>query len=257
MNVSYQIDTFDSRSPAPAETLAFLHRALLPKSPLVRLGQRFLKRFYYRKLPAGGLIFGAVATVNDAPAGFIVATEDSLGFMNTAIRRYWPALICESALSVLTSREVLRALPETCGLLKARASENAETKGVRSETSAGRVPVSMPQRCGEILSFGVLPEFQTPAFLRDARVNIADDLLTIAMQRMDQAGILNVRAVVDADNRPAMFFYNCRGWVLKKVTDSGWSRDVVEFLHTTEPIPAVGAVKTSTAASGKFQHVSA
>ncbi|NJO12551.1 MAG: hypothetical protein HC872_02790 [Gammaproteobacteria bacterium] len=79
--VRYSLVPFGAASPAPAADLAYLHAQLLPHSPVALLGPDFMQKFYYSALPRLGLIFGAVAYVDEAPAGFIVATADSSGFM--------------------------------------------------------------------------------------------------------------------------------------------------------------------------------
>ena len=53
--------------PRPAADLADLHRTLLPTSPLLLLGRRFLEDFYYGVVPDEGLAFGTVAYENGRP----------------------------------------------------------------------------------------------------------------------------------------------------------------------------------------------
>ncbi|MFN8708806.1 MAG: hypothetical protein ACK50J_19165, partial [Planctomyces sp.] len=61
--VDFRMVDFDEYQAAPVNVLAELHSRILPTSPLVRLGHRFMEKFYYNVLPEGGLIFGAIAYV--------------------------------------------------------------------------------------------------------------------------------------------------------------------------------------------------
>jgi ribosomal protein S18 acetylase RimI-like enzyme len=204
---------FDEYQAAPVNVLAELHSRILPTSPLVRLGHRFMEKFYYNILPKGGLIFGAIAYVNETPAAFIVATHDSSGFIRSTIRRYWLRMAYECGMS----------------LLKARLAEWRH----RSKHSVPKFKAPIPHG-GEILSIGTLPDYQTPKFLRETKLNMASELLNFAVNRLQDSGTKVIRCVVDADNKPAQFFYHCRGWRRESAPDSGWKVPVVEFVLRNE-----------------------
>ena len=89
MSVQYELRPYGAGSMAPANDLARLHSALLPDSPVARLGRRFL-RTYYESLPRADCLFGAVAYADGDPVGFVAATEDSDGFMRDGLRRELP-----------------------------------------------------------------------------------------------------------------------------------------------------------------------
>ena len=75
--VDYRIVPFGGGVLPNARHIAELHAELLPRSPLTKLGVGFMERFYYKRLPKQGLIFGAIAYVDGHPAGFVSATYDS------------------------------------------------------------------------------------------------------------------------------------------------------------------------------------
>jgi hypothetical protein len=127
---------FGEGEPAPASDLAELHRKLLPSSPLLLLGRRFLEDFYYGVVPEEGLAFGTVAYENGRPVAFVVATGDSNGFLATAIKRRWKSL------ASITVRHP--------------PSPRAAWQALRLLASRGRDRDTEPD-LGEILSLGVLP----------------------------------------------------------------------------------------------------
>ena len=212
MSPSYRIEIFHRHASVPAGILATLHAELLPRSPLAKLGLRFMERFYYTDLPRQGYIFGAVAYVENAPAGFIVATDDSNGFMKNALRRLWNRLVLELGLSIVLTPRIIGSLWEVLTLMRAR------------ETVESRQPE------GEILSMGVLPVYQESLFVRKTGLHIANDLFQKIMEQLQTRSLAVVRAVVDADNKPAQFFYHGMGWRLETGNSSGWKESVVEFV---------------------------
>jgi len=223
----FRIVAFDNHQTAPSGLLAELHSRILPTSPLVRLGHRFMEKFYYEVLPENGLIFGAVAYLGEQPAAFVVATDDSSGFIRRAIRRCWLKMTYECCVSLLTNPRVLKGVPEALALTKARFTEWRH----RSRHSQPEIEATISDsNGGEILSIGTLPEFQTPKFHRDTRLNLAEELLKFAVNRLQNNGTPVVRCIVDADNKPAQFFYHSRGWRRQAASNAGWKVPVVEFV---------------------------
>ena len=212
MPPAYRLAPFDAAHPAPAAALARLQADLLPTSPLSLLGPRFLERVYYALLPTADLIFGAVAYVDERPVGFIVATADAAGFMGAAIRRWWWRLGAVLATSIVLDPARLAAVWEA----------------VRIMRGFGPAPGGDPG--GEMLTFGVLPEYLAPRFVRETGLRLSADLFDCAQEQVAARGVRVVRAIVDADNLPAKFFYKNRGWVLDRTGVPGWRTETVEFI---------------------------
>ena len=213
MPPAYRLAPFDAAHPAPARTLAQLQMALLPTSPLALLGPRFLERFYYRLLPSADLIFGAIAYVDDRPAGCIVGTADADGFMAAAIRRWWWRLGGVLATSVLLAPARIGAVWEAWRIMRHAA------------------PAATSGPCGEMLTFGVLTDFRSAAFIKKTGLHIASDLFDDALAQMRARNTTSVRAIVDADNTAAKLFYLGRGWTLARTGVPGWLADTVEFVR--------------------------
>jgi ribosomal protein S18 acetylase RimI-like enzyme len=168
--------------------------------------------FYYSRLPRQGLIFGAVAYVAEQPAGFVAATVNAAGFMRTALLRNWIRLPRLLGMAVLRDPRRLRTLACVSRL-------------VRRGTSGPAEPVS-----GEILSLGVLPPYREPHFVRESGLRISTDLVDYAVQRLCDAGVSFIRALVAASNTPAKLLYASLGWAPSPQADTGWPHRVVEFL---------------------------
>ena len=190
--------------------VAELHATLLPRSPVVKLGQPFMEGFYYRCLPQDGLIGGAIAYVTGRPAGFITATECPAEFMMSALRRHGPRVVAILAWTILSQPARFNAIREA----------KRVNRGVRRVSPRGH---------GELLSFGVLPEYRNSRYIAQTGLRLADVLLSQALQYLRSRGATTVRAVVDADNLEALLFYRARGWALSSGSARGWSNETVQF----------------------------
>ena len=197
---------------AQARDLAALHTELLGHSPLVLMGPGFVEDFYYTVLPAEGYIGGSLAYVDGKPAGFIVATGDPNGFMSKAMQRHWLRI------STILLKTVLRRPGRIAGLIEARRIQS----NVKAENYGPEV--------GELLSFGVLPEYRKRAFVKASGLQIGADLLSRATAALATEGKTRIRAIVDKDNLEAQFFYRGQGWRVGLADVKGWSVPTMEFL---------------------------
>lgn len=211
MSVTYEIRPFDDANKPDTASLGKLHRTLLPHSPAALLGPSFLSDFYYSKLPARGLIFGAVAYIDTEPAGFIVATADSAGFMHKGMRSDWPSLALVGLKSVLSPRR-LGAIWEAAQIMR------------HLEAPRGG------QIVGELLSFGVLAQYRGREFMRAQNLRIGLDLQRVAVDQVRARGVGVVRAIVDSDNLEARLFYRGAAWTPGADKVPGWRKETVEYL---------------------------
>lgn len=212
MKFEYRIEPFSENTPVSAQDIALLHAELLPRSPIAELGSRFMKRFYYNDLPREGYIFGAVAYVDGCPAGFVVATCDSSGFMKTALRQLWWKFAWEMCTSILLHPQCIRSIWETLNIMRSRKT----------------VETDKPE--GEILSFGVLSNYLGSRFIYKTGLHVADDLFHEVINQLQTKDLSLVRAIVDADNSPAQLFYRGLGWTLEQSKIPGWKIPSVEFV---------------------------
>ena len=208
---SYSIKAIGDGEPVPAGDLRTLHFSLLPHSPVVLLGPRFVEHFYYPKLVEMGLLFGAIAYWDDRPVGFIAVTQDASGFMGRAIKRHPIKLAWTMLVSVLADPRRLAALYEALQIMRNR--EPAET----SE------PVA------ELLSFGVIEEFRSAGFARKTGVKVGRDLFGKAIEQLRERGVATVAALVDQDNKEVCLMYRAMGWTVHDPDVKGWKTPQIEF----------------------------
>jgi ribosomal protein S18 acetylase RimI-like enzyme len=195
-----------------AVDLAFLHATLLPHSPVALLGREFMAGFYYRTLPRLRLICGHVAYIADRPAGFIAATHDSSGFMQQALRLEFFTLARVMLGSVLRDPRRVAAIWEAVQIMR------------------GLPRADPADHAGELLSFGVLPEYRSRDFLLRTRLRLSQDLLAATLEQLRARGVNLVRVIVDADNLEARMFYLGSGWQPGRDAVPGWRKKTVEFL---------------------------
>jgi len=203
----YELRKFGVGAPPNVRDISRLHAALLPHSPLTRLGARFREQFYYKDLPEMGLIFGALAYVGGRAAGFISATCDSDGFMGAALarKRSKVAWIVATALAADPRR-----LAAVCEVVRIKRDRERSTESVCK---------------GEILSLGVLPEYRSGSGL-----SIARDLAEAVLKVFQARGVTRVCAVVDADNEPSLRFFQKLGFRVGRAPLPGWRRPSVEIV---------------------------
>ena len=129
-----------------------------------------MEQFYYQRLPANGVVFGAVAYVEDRPAGFAAATANSAGFIRAAVARHRVELARVLVISLLESSDRMNA-----------ARHLLRFSGRRQQPRKA-------DTAGEILSFGVLPDFLSPSFVAATRLRIALDLFDHVMTALRTKG---------------------------------------------------------------------
>ena len=191
---------------------ADLHAELLARSPVARMGKQFMRDVYYGALVAADLAVAHVAYVDDEPAGFLTATNDPERFMSRGLmRRPWRTG-WGLALSLLSRPTRVAVLWETLTL-------NASRQAVDTSPT------------GELLSFGVREPYRRPAFIRSRGIRVGQSLLDAAIAALKARGAQRARAIVDADNLPAQFFYRGAGWELGNPTVKGWAVPTCEFVR--------------------------
>ena len=191
---SYRIVPFDKDTQVPVRDLSELQAQLISRGTVALLGQRFMERFYYRFLPSDGSIFGYVAYVDDKPAGLIVATSDTAGFMKKVVCRHWPSLMW-----ILTTSVVLNPFRWRDAYLGWRLLRN-------------RPEITTTGQTGEILTIGVLPEYRDSDFVGQSGIRIGADFLDRALADFRARGVRQLRVCIEADNKEVKLFYLARGW---------------------------------------------
>jgi len=205
-------EIFDCDNISDSKSLAYLHRKLLPHSPVALLGEGFMENFYYSDLPRLGLIRGFTVFVNDKPAGFIVATEDPSGFLMEGLKKKWLKLMIV--------------------MIKAIAQEPSRLSSVwEAYQIISKLPSSAKKLdSGELLSFGVLPEYSKITMQKSLGQNISKVLVEMTVEQLVKNNCTEIRAVVDKDNLVAKMFYHGLGWAVSDEIVNGWKVPTMQFV---------------------------
>jgi ribosomal protein S18 acetylase RimI-like enzyme len=170
-----------------------LHANLLPESPVVQLGLTFLESFYYKRLVADRLVRCDLYYHDRVAAGFIAYTHQPKDFMSCGLRHHWPWLAMVLAGSVARNPARTKTILEVLTMMRSRKQELPDGAG------------------GEILSFGVLPDFRGMEFIRRTGRRISMELFESAKEFFRQRNIQSFRMLVAASNREALLFYHALG----------------------------------------------
>ena len=217
--VDYRIVPFGGGVLPNARHIAELHAELLPRSPLTKLGVGFMARFYYKRLPKQGLIFGAIAYVDGHPAGFVSATYDSDRLVRRAFRWNWLRLSWVLATSLPRPSRVV-GLFEGMGIFRSR---DRKAKAAEVEYSGGGPT-------GEVLSIGVRKLFRSPDFKIQTGLQIGKDLMVGAMAGFQKSELVRARLIVDASDIAAQGFFRSLGWQPRRRNVPGWLTASTEFI---------------------------
>lgn len=137
------IETLNPRNTADVNAVADLHLQFLGDSPIVGLGQRFLRRFFYTKLVADGSVIVTICRHEGRIVGYISYTPDPLGFMARGVRRHFVYLCWLMTVSLLERPALLKGILLALKFMRERGSAPQAEPGL-----------------GEVISLVSRPEFQ-------------------------------------------------------------------------------------------------
>ena len=199
------IENLDPRCAADVDSVALLHEAYLADSPVVKMGKRFIREFYYSKLVECGLIGCSVCRVDGRVVGCISYTAHPMDFMGSGLRRYFFSLCWTMLRSVTARPAMLKEILLTLRVMRSRGHESQEM-----DTSG----------LGEALSLAVLPDFQN-YLPPGGRSRLAFRLFETALERMRAQGVNRVYLWVQPANRAANLMYSTMGCPFEKITRMG------------------------------------
>lgn len=186
----------DPHDPGQLEAIAELHEVTLPESVPVQLGRRFMTRFYFPRLVAGGLAAGDLYRFEGKWAGYNLYTKFPHTMLREAIRRHFWFLCGFMPTVFLANPRALLAVP----------------KMLRNQGGFPELP-----RTGYFLTFAVHPDF------RGCQVDgkrISTHLMESMLDYFRQAGCEGVEATVARSNERAIAFYRSCGF---RVEDRGFA----------------------------------
>jgi ribosomal protein S18 acetylase RimI-like enzyme len=192
--------TFRIRQVTPTDAqgldiIAALHMELLPFGPMTKFGQRLIRDICYAAPLRKGLVKLAIAEVDGQPAGFIGYSDNSELFYHSLIRGNLLQASWVMMFSLLQRPRRILGVPRALQVMLSRNNLLQEFEKLRQE----------------VIVFAVRPEFLTPAFVRRTGLRVGAQLINHAFDYFRRNGVKQVRMIVDASNRPVLFFYSSLG----------------------------------------------
>ncbi len=202
MGVSF----LDPDNAVDVDRVAALYEQHLPTSPVVRLGSRFLREFFFSRLARDGLLGCLVCKVDGRVVAFLSWTDHPSDFIGRGIKRHVVSLSWIMIRSILARPAFVRELLATMRMVSRRAGDSGT-----SSDEPGTI---------EAISLVVPPEFQrhvAPGGTSRLTVRLVQALAEHARAR----GIRKVLYVVQPTNPASCIFFSAMGCDFEKRTYAG------------------------------------
>lgn len=182
-----------------------LHMELLDYGPMAGLGSRFIRDVGYRLHMAEDVLRVALCRVGGEPAGFVAYTAQSIGFHRQSLGAHWLRVSWVLTLSLL---EDPRRLGNLLRALKVIVSR-------RREVRRGKDPM------GEIVAIAVRRQYLASHIVDSEGRRVSAALVDYCMKKLRDAGVDDMRMLVDADNKGALFLYHGMGARMEPYEQAG------------------------------------
>lgn len=199
------IELLNPKSAADVDAVVQLQEEYLGDGPIVMLGRRFLRDFYYPELIEDGLLECAICKANGRVVAFISWTRFPEGFMMQGIRGHFFLLSWIMLKQVLTQPSSLKDIFAALKIVRER-SNGSKTKDSRGTAEA--------------ISMVVLPQYQKhvpPGGKSRLTVRLFEELGA----RLRASGMKRVTFLVKPENRASNIFFSAIGCQFEKVTEFG------------------------------------
>jgi hypothetical protein len=219
------IETLNPRNAADVNAVAGLHLQFLGDSPIVGLGEQFLRRFFYTKLVEDGSVRVTLCRHEGRIIGYISYTPDPLGFMSRGIRRHFVYLCWLMSVSLLARPALLQ------GMLRA-------LKFVRERGGQARNP---EPGLGEVISLVAHPDFQKYV-PEGGKSRLTVRLFEEMLAYFRGIGHDRVHLLVLPHNRASNILCSIMGCQFEKITTAGIvTHRYTYFLHGKPEAAAAGS----------------
>lgn len=191
---------------ADVEAVAALYEEHLPTSPVVRLGSRFLREFFFAQLVRDGLLGCLVCHVDGRVVAFLSWTNRPSDFIGRGIQRHFFSLSWIILRTVIGRPAFVRDLLATMRMVARRSEDSG-----RSGDPAGVI---------EAISLVVPPAFQrhvAPGGTSRLTVRLVQTLADHARAQ----GVSQVLYVVQPTNPASCIFFSAMGCEFEKRTYAG------------------------------------
>jgi ribosomal protein S18 acetylase RimI-like enzyme len=180
---------------AGLDIVTALHMELLPFGPMAKFGDRLIRDICYAAPLRKSLVNLAIAEVDRQPAGFIGYSDNSELFYHSLIRGNLLQAGWVMIGSLLRQPRRILSVPRALQVMRSR----------------NHLPEEFETMQEEVIAFAVRPEFLTPSFVRRTGLRVGAQLINHAFDYFRRNGVKEVRMIVDASNRPVLFFYSSLG----------------------------------------------
>lgn len=200
------VEHLDPRNAADVANVAALYEEHLADSPVVLLGPRFLREFYYSRLIADGLMGCLVCRVDGNVVAFLSWTNRPQDFIGVGIRRHVVALSWIMLKAVVAQPRLVKNIVSALRIVARRKDDQAAPDA--------------KDACIEALSLVVPPKYQKhvpPGGTSRLTVRLVDML----GQHARQQGVDRILYVVQPRNRASSIFFSAMGCKFEKRTYAG------------------------------------
>lgn len=198
------IELLSPNNAADIGEVAVLHETQLGDSPVVLLGSRFLREFFYPKLVQDGLLECLICRADGRIVAFLSWTKYPHDFMMRGIRGHFIQLCWIM-------------LRQIAGQWSSIHSILAALRLVRERSGGSKRPDAAT---GEAVSLVVVPEFQKhvpPGGKGRLTVRLFEDMA----RHLRDDGMERVTFLVKPENRASNIFFSAAGCDFEKVTCAG------------------------------------
>lgn len=209
------VTALDPARSADVQGIARVHAEQLPDSPVVLLGMRFARSFYYDALVRAGLVEASICRNEDRVVGFISWTKQPLGMMTQGIRRHPLRLATSIGTGLIARPASIREVLLVVRMMRDR----------RGEESGG----ALPARAVEVLSLAVEPAAQS-AVPEGGTSRVTVRLFEHMADRLRADGIMHLYFMVQPRNLASNLFCSSLGCRLEKIRQAG--HDVHRYHYT-------------------------
>lgn len=194
--------------------VAALYEQFLPTSPVVRLGPRFLRQFFFSRMVRDGLLGCLVCRVEGRVIAFLSWTDRPTDFIGRGIKRHFAALSWIMLKSIAARPAFVRELLDTMRMVSRRSGDSGT-----SGHEAGVI---------EAISLVVPPEFQRHV-PPGGKGRLTTRLVQALADHARGQGVARVIYVVQPGNAASAIFFSGMGCEFAKRTYAG--EEVYVYTH--------------------------
>lgn len=198
------IERLNPENSADVNAVADLHFKFLGDSPIVALGERFVRKFFYTTLVRDAAVIVDMCRADDKIVGFISYTRDPKHFISGAVKRHFFSLCWLMGVSALLRPALIKSILQTFQIMAGRTEES-------------KAP---DPKLGEVISLVALPEYQTHV-APGGKSRLTGRLFEGMVEYFRQLDYERVVLFVKPENRASNIFCSIMGCQFEKTTFNG------------------------------------